>query len=72
MSAGPAAGRVFLVGAGPGSLGLVTLRARNLIGVAHVLVYDYLCNPAMLAWARPEAENHLRGKIGLRAHADAG
>jgi uroporphyrinogen III methyltransferase/synthase len=62
MSAGPAAGRVYLVGAGPGSLDLVTLRARHLIGVAHVLVYDYLCNPAMLSWARPEAEIIYAGK----------
>jgi uroporphyrinogen III methyltransferase/synthase len=62
MSTGPVPGRVYLVGAGPGSLELVTLRARNLIGVAHVLVYDYLCNPAMLAWARSEAEIIYAGK----------
>ena len=55
-------GKVYLVGAGPGSLDLVTLRARELIGLADVLVYDYLCNPAMLQWARPEAEKIYAGK----------
>jgi len=49
-------GRVYLVGAGPGSLDLVTLRARQLVGLADVLVYDYLCNPDMLLWARPQTE----------------
>ena len=59
-------GRVYLVGAGPGSLDLVTLRARELIETADVLVYDYLCNPAMLAWARPEAEKIYAGKSGTK------
>jgi uroporphyrinogen III methyltransferase/synthase len=57
-------GCVYLVGAGPGALDLVTLRARELIGQADVLVYDYLCNPAMLAWARPESEKIYAGKSG--------
>ncbi len=57
-------GTVYLVGAGPGALGLVTLRARQLIGQADVLVYDYLCNPAMLRWAKPEAEKIYAGKSG--------
>jgi uroporphyrinogen III methyltransferase/synthase len=58
----PAEARVYLVGAGPGSLDLVTLRARQLIGEADVLVYDYLCNPAMLEWAPPQAEKIYAGK----------
>jgi uroporphyrinogen III methyltransferase/synthase len=57
-------GRVHLVGAGPGALDLVTLRARELVGQADVLVYDYLCNPAMLAWARGDTEIIYAGKSG--------
>jgi uroporphyrinogen III methyltransferase/synthase len=55
-------GRCFLVGAGPGDLGLVTLRAKELIESADVLLYDALCNPEMLAWARDEAEIVFVGK----------
>ncbi len=55
-------GRCYLVGAGPGDLGLVTLRARTLIERADVLVYDYLCNPEMLAWAPEQAEIIYAGK----------
>ena len=57
-------GCVYLVGAGPGNLGLVTLRARQLIEKAEVLVYDYLCNPEMLSWARANAEKIYAGKSG--------
>jgi uroporphyrinogen III methyltransferase/synthase len=64
MSGRSPAGRVHLVGAGPGALDLVTLRARELIGQADVLVYDYLCNPAMLAWTRAGAETIYAGKSG--------
>ena len=55
-------GRCYLVGAGPGDLGLVTLRAKELIGQAEVLVYDYLCNPEMLQWAPETAEIIYAGK----------
>lgn len=55
-------GRVYLVGAGPGDLGLVTLRARECIELADVIVYDYLANPEMLAWSRPDAEIIYAGK----------
>jgi uroporphyrinogen III methyltransferase/synthase len=58
------AGRVYLVGSGPGALGLVTLRARELVQEADVLVYDYLCNPEMLRWARTDAEKIYAGKSG--------
>jgi uroporphyrinogen III methyltransferase/synthase len=52
------------VGAGPGALDLVTLRARRLIQEADVLVYDYLCAPGLLAWARSDAEIIYAGKSG--------
>jgi uroporphyrinogen III methyltransferase/synthase len=55
-------GRCYLVGTGPGDLGLVTLRAKQLIERAEVLVYDYLCNPEMLAWAPTSAEVIYVGK----------
>jgi len=52
----------ILAGAGPGDLGLVTLRTREAIERADVVVYDYLVNPAMLDWARAEAELIYVGK----------
>ncbi len=55
-------GKCFLVGAGPGDLGLVTLRAKELIGQADVIVYDALCNSEMLAWAKETAESIFAGK----------
>ena len=55
-------GICYLVGAGPGDLGLVTLKARECIERADVLVYDYLCNPAMLAWAPAGCEVIYAGK----------
>jgi uroporphyrinogen III methyltransferase/synthase len=55
-------GRCFLVGAGPGDLGLVTLRAKQCIEEAEVIVYDYLCNPEMLRWAPDKAERIFVGK----------
>jgi uroporphyrinogen III methyltransferase/synthase len=62
MSAVGKKGCVYLAGAGPGSLGLVTLRTRQLISQADVIVYDYLCNPEMLHWARADAETIYVGK----------
>jgi uroporphyrinogen III methyltransferase/synthase len=55
-------GKCFLVGAGPGDLGLVTLRAKECIEHAEVIVYDYLCNPEMLRWAPENAELIFAGK----------
>jgi len=55
-------GKVFLVGAGPGDLGLVTLRAKQCIERADVIVYDSLANPEMLGWARDNAELIYAGK----------
>src|SRR3954465_326477 len=63
MAAKPeSSGKVFLVGAGPGDLGLVTLRAKECIERAEVIVYDYLCNPEMLRWAPENSELVFAGK----------
>ena len=56
MSSQQTTGKVYLIGAGPGDPGLVTVRARELIEVADVIVYDYLANPKLLDWSRPDAE----------------
>jgi uroporphyrinogen III methyltransferase/synthase len=56
------AGKVYLVGAGPGDLGLVTLRAKECIERADVVLYDHLANPQMLAWGRDDAEIIYAGK----------
>src|SRR5437870_5978126 len=55
-------GKVYLVGAGPGDLGLATLRAKERIERAEVIVYDHLANPEMLGWAREDAEIIYAGK----------
>ena len=55
-------GKVYLVGAGPGDLGLVTLRAKECIERADAVVYDHLANSEMLSWARDDAEIIYAGK----------
>src|SRR5437016_6000384 len=55
-------GKVYLVGAGPGDPGLVTLRAKECIENADVIIYDHLANPETLGWARDDAEITYVGK----------
>ncbi len=62
MAAKSKSGKCFLVGAGPGDLGLATLRAKECIEQADVIVYDYLSNPEMLKWAPESAEIIYAGK----------
>ena len=50
------AGRVSIVGAGPGDPGLVTLKAAERLAEADVVVHDELVARAVLALARPGAE----------------
>jgi uroporphyrinogen III methyltransferase / synthase len=55
-------GVVYLVGAGPGDPGLVTLRAAELIATADVIVHDRLIPHGSLDGARPDAELVYAGK----------
>jgi len=61
-------GKVFLVGAGPGDVGLLTLRAKECIARADVIIYDSLVNPIILGWAREDAEIINMGKKGGGEH----
>ena len=55
-------GVVYLVGAGPGDAGLLTLRGAELLRHADVVLYDALVNPDLLRFAPPSAELIARGK----------
>lgn len=55
-------GKCFLVGAGPGDPGLLTLRGREVLGRAEVVVYDNLANPALLGFTPESAELIYAGK----------
>jgi uroporphyrinogen III methyltransferase/synthase len=57
-------GKVFLVGAGPGDPGLLTVRGHELLRKAQVIVYDELVNPAILEVCSPDAERIYAGKQG--------
>jgi len=55
-------GTVYLVGAGPGDTGLLTMRGAELLGRADVVVYDALVNPELLRLAPKSAEIIYGGK----------
>jgi uroporphyrinogen III methyltransferase/synthase len=57
-------GYVYLIGAGPGDPGLITVKGRECIARADVILYDYLAHPGLLGFARPGAELVYAGKIG--------
>jgi uroporphyrinogen III methyltransferase / synthase len=59
----PETGVVYLVGAGPGDPGLVTVRARELVAGAEVLVYDRLIPPGLVDEAPASCERIYAGKL---------
>ncbi len=56
-------GKVYLVGAGPGALKLITLRGWECIAFADAIVYDRLASPRLLKQAKPGAEKIYVGKL---------
>jgi uroporphyrin-III C-methyltransferase len=57
-------GTVYLVGAGPGDPGLITVKARDLLASCDVIIYDNLVNPELLRHAPAAAERIYVGKVG--------
>ena len=69
-------GKVYLVGAGPGDPGLITLRGVQCLARADVVLYDYLANPRILQHARSGAElvclgRHGQGRLWSQAEINA-
>ncbi len=64
MNSSSQTGKVFLVGAGPGDPGLLTVKAAELLRRADCVVYDHLVNPEILEYASPQAELIYAGKQG--------
>ncbi len=62
-------GKVYLVGAGPGDPGLITVRGKNLLEKAEVVVYDYLAGKKLLKHVPASAELIYVGKKGGVQHS---
>jgi len=59
-------GKVYLIGAGPGDPGLITVKGLEFVKKADVIIYDYLANERLLDQRRPDAELIYVGKQGGR------
>jgi uroporphyrinogen III methyltransferase/synthase len=57
-------GKVYLVGAGPGDPGLLTIKGRECLSLAEVIIYDNLANRVFLQYAGDQAELIYVGKKG--------
>lgn len=55
-------GKVYLVGAGPGDAGLLTIKGKTLLELADVVIYDALVSEEILAMISPYAEKINAGK----------
>ncbi|MEM9187388.1 MAG: uroporphyrinogen-III C-methyltransferase [Planctomycetota bacterium] len=55
---------VYLIGAGPGDPGLLTLRGRECLARADVVLHDYLAGERLLNLARPDARLYCLGRHG--------
>jgi uroporphyrinogen III methyltransferase / synthase len=69
---GKKTGIVYLVGAGPGDPKLLTLRGKECLERADVVLYDYLANPALLGFAPARAERIYVGRRGRGQYQDQG
>jgi len=58
----PSQGKVYIVGAGPGDAGLITVKAAELLKKADVVLYDYLVNRELLEDCQPACELVYVGK----------
>jgi uroporphyrin-III C-methyltransferase len=54
--------KVYLVGAGPGDPGLMTLKGKDLLSTADIVIYDALVSPGILEMINPQAEKINAGK----------
>jgi uroporphyrin-III C-methyltransferase/precorrin-2 dehydrogenase/sirohydrochlorin ferrochelatase len=59
-------GEAYLVGAGPGGIDLITIRGRQLLATADVVLYDRLASAELLQYARRDAELICVGKTPRR------
>ncbi|MDD4721654.1 MAG: uroporphyrinogen-III C-methyltransferase [Acidaminococcaceae bacterium] len=59
-------GKVYLIGAGPGDPGLLSIKAMECLQMADAVVYDRLADPRILAYAKPTAEMVYVGKASAQ------
>ena len=62
---------VYLIGAGPGDPGLITVRGLQCLASADVVLYDHLVHPRLLRHARPDASHRRGGGGAPSARAEA-
>ncbi len=63
-------GKVYLIGAGPGDAGLITVKGLNCLKQADVVIYDRLVNPRLLSYVKEGVELIYVGKAPGAHHID--